>query len=232
MSTYLDAVNRVLRTNGFLGDDDDDLESFTTTQHQASMNVAKIAVTTTLTSLISDQLIPHEQEEANITYTVGERAYQLDCQFIRFAGDPYLVELDDDGNPTTHFLWEFKGGENRLRKTIHNYRTTPGKPIWWYYINTDEKKIGVYPVPDTATTIMYIFEKDLSISNYKDILPFNNTMEFDAFCNMSSRTFKYVFEKSPMAGLEGDVVYATSKATFQQLVRPLDADKHYGATYS
>lgn len=232
MSTYLDAVNRVLRTNGFLGDDDDDLESFTTTQHQASMNVAKIAVTTTLTSLIADQLIPHEQEEANITYTVGERAYSLDCNFIRFAGIPYLRELDAEGNPTTHKLWEFKGGEERLRDTIHNYRTTPGKPIWWYYINSDEKKIGVYPVPDAATTILYIFEKDLSISNYQDVLPFNNTMEFDSFCNMASRTFKYIFEKSPMAGLSNDVIYASSKSTFQQLIRATDADRHYGATYS
>lgn len=234
MSTFLEGINRVLRVNGFLGDDDDDLTSFTTTQHQASLNIAKIAIQTTLTSLISDQMIPYEEAETTLTYVTSQRTYDLASDFVRFSGkEAYLAEMD--GTEISSFrVFKYKGGEDRLRRTIHNYRDTEGQPIWWYWVNATTKKIGFYPVPDSnqnGKELKYFYEKDVSVSIASDTLPLQNTMEFDAFTNMAARTMKYIFESLPAQGLESDIVYSEAKSTLAQLMRPDNPSTRYGFLY-
>jgi len=239
VSTFLDAANRVLRTNGFIGDNDDDLTTFSTTQHQATLNMAKIAINLTLIELVSSRMIPYEETEATLTYVQGQRNYALANDFIHFSIEttnalPYLVELDASNQATTQYLYEYKGGEQRLRLTIHNYRVIEGNPIWWYWVNGTTKQIGFYMIPDASKAgikLRYSYEKDVSVSGEGDQMPFTNSMEFDMFANMAARSMKYMFENLSLPGLESDIIYSSSKAALIDLLRPKAPATRYGHVY-
>ncbi len=49
--TFLEAVNRVLRMEGIILGDDDDLTSFSDTQHAATQSMARIAIQSQLADL-------------------------------------------------------------------------------------------------------------------------------------------------------------------------------------
>lgn len=58
---FLSAVNRVLRTNNIIRGDDDAITTFSDTQHNATLNLALIAIQDELTETVADRLISYEK---------------------------------------------------------------------------------------------------------------------------------------------------------------------------
>lgn len=241
MATFLDTVNRILRINTVIGADDDDLTSFDDLQHVATLQIAKIAVQSTLTELTVDQIIPYEEADGTIV-TVGSdtlssatRVYSLPADFIRFKGEkPFLLKLDASGNSENTTVNEYPGGEERLRRGILDYREQLGEPRWFYLINSSTKQIGLYHVPNAdnnGTTYRFPYEKSIYVSVAADTMPFTTQQEADAFADMAARRFQFMFTSQPIEGLEFDSVYANAKTNLNGLLRRTNPVSKYGYNY-
>ena len=91
---FVNGVNRVLRHAGIIAGDDDDLNSFSDTQHANLSRKAQIAIQDELAELFADKVFPYEQTQAFITLSSGTRTYSLDSNFIRFLDkNPFLLEV-------------------------------------------------------------------------------------------------------------------------------------------
>jgi len=235
MSTFLQVVNRVLRINTVIGADDDDLTTFDDTQHVATLQIAKIAIQSTLTELTSDRIIPFEEADGTITVATGARLYALPADFIRFKGEkPFLLKLDGSSNSENITVNEYPGGEEKLRRQILDYREQPGEPRWFYQIMSSTKQIGLYQVPNSDVNgVVYRFpyEKSVYVTVAADIMPFTTQQESDAFTDMAARRFQFMFTSQPIEGLERDSVYATGKANLMSLLRRTNPTGAYGYTY-
>jgi len=236
MSTFLDVVNRVLRINTVIGADDDDLTTFDDTQHVATLQIAKIAIQSTLTELTSDRIIPYEEADGTITVATGTRLYALPADFIRFKGEnAFLLKLDGSNNSENITVGEYPGGEEKLRRQILDYREQPGEPRWFYQVMSSTKQIGLYQVPDSSVDgVIYRFpyEKSVYVSVAADTMPFTTQQESDAFSDMAARRFQFMFTSQPIEGLERDSVYAVGKANLMNLLRRTNPSGSYGYTYT
>ena len=236
MATFLDVVNRVLRINTVIGADDDDLTTFDDTQHVATLQIAKIAIQSTLTELTSDRIIPYEEADGTITALDGQRVYDLPADFIRFKGEkPFLLKLDSNSNSENIAVNEYPGGEEKLRRSILDYREQPGEPHWFYQIMSSTKQIGFYQVPNAdVDSVVYRFpyEKSVYVSLAADTMPFTTQQESDAFADMAARRFQFMFTSQPIEGLERDSVYAVGKTNLMNLLRRTNPVSAYGYTYS
>lgn len=235
MSSFLDVVNRVLRINTVIGADDDDLTSFDDTQHVATLQIAKIAIQSTLTELTSDQIIPYEEADGTIDLVTDTRVYALPSDFIRFKGEkPFLLKLDSNNDSENITVNEYPGGEERLRRTVLDYREQSGEPIWFYLINSSAKQIGMYHVPDSSVngvTYRFPYEKSVYVTLAADTMPFTTEQESDAFTDMAARRFQFMFTSQPIEGLEFDTVYNAGKANLNNLLRRTNPTRAYGYTY-
>lgn len=235
MSTFVDIVNRVFRINSIIGADDDDIANFSDTQHVASIQLAKIAIQGTLTELVSDRLIPAEEADGTITLVDGTRTYALPSDFIRFKGEkPFLLKLDASGNSENITVNEYPGGEEKLRRTVLDYREQSGEPIWWYPIQSSTKTIGLYHVPDSSVDGLdyrFPYEKSVYVADYNDTMPFSNDQENHAFAEMAARRFLFLFTKQPVEGLEQDSVYKMGKVNLSNLLRQTNPTNGYGYSY-
>lgn len=235
MSTFLDAVNRVLRINTIISGDDDDITTFTDIQHRATLNLAQIAIQSTLIELISDRLIPYEETDGIITYVTDQRVYALPADFVRMKGDnPFLLKLDGgvSANTTVNL---YKGGEEQLRRDILDYRTQSGNPMYFYFIDGTTKQIGFFHVPDSTMSgieLRFPYQKDVAITSEADALPFHTVSEENMFIDMCARHFQFLFTSQPTEGLEGDAVYKRAKSSLMQLITPVNPNKKYGYRYT
>ena len=84
---FLSAVNRVLRLAGIIAGYDDNLTSFSDTQHEAMSNLAQISIQDELNDLVADKVLPYEQATAFITIVTGTRIYSLANDFIRMQDE-------------------------------------------------------------------------------------------------------------------------------------------------
>lgn len=224
--TFLDAVNRVLRASGILRGDDDALANFASTQHNAAMNIAIVALQSELSDLLADRLIPYEKAAASITTVAGTRTYALADDFVRFFGQmPFLY----DGNVQ---IFEYRGGVDALRHAVLDYATHSGTPAYWYYENTTSKQIGLFPVPQSAVTWAYDYERDITLSSATDTLPFHSTREGEAFADMALPRFKRMLTRGPLEGLRNDPDRMEARARLANMIRHTAPNTRYGARYS
>lgn len=223
---FLECVNRILRTNGKLRGDDDEITTFQDTAHNAAIQIAQIAVQDELSSLVSDRLIDYELATGTITTVAGTRTYTLATDFIRFEGLPSLYDATANRK-----IYEYRGGRDALKEEIYNYQTVQGDPSAWYWEPSTTKKIGFYQVPNAARTYSYDYEKSVAVSDSSDTLPFHNDQEAQAFSQCASRRYKALFENSPniVGFLVGDPTYVTARATLANLMKPRNAYSRYGA---
>lgn len=234
MSTYLDAVNRLLRINTVLSGDDDDITTFADIQHRSTLNLAQIAIQSTLTELVSDRLIPYEEADGNITYVTDQRAYALPADFVRMVGDdPFLLVLDSgvSANTTVNL---YPGGEEALRREILDYRTQSGSPFYFYFLDGTTKQIGLFHVPDASvngTVVRFPYQKDVGLTAEADALPFHSTSEENAFIDMCARYFQFLFTAQPTENLEMDTVYRRAKTSLIHLMKPMKPNNKYGYKY-
>lgn len=236
MSTFLDVVNGILAVDGIIFGDDDAITSFSSTQHVASIRLAKQAVHQELAALVSDELLPYEQ--ASAVLTVSTRLVALASDFVRFQDEmPWLMESDVGGTANGNWIAEYPGGETRLRKVDIRYRENTGKPTYWYWPGGTTKQLAFYNVPDSTYYYRYDYEKDVSVSVEADVLPFVTTTEANTFTEIAARRFKYLRSSPTLrealfpGGLAKDSVIEDGRNTLGQLLRHKPPRTTYGRRF-
>ena len=232
--TFLEAVNRVLRSEGIIMGDDDDQTSFSQTQHAASMSLAKIAIQSELADLVSGGTIPYELADSTVTTVNGTRTYTLASGFQSLQ-ETFIEETD--GTNVISRIYHFRGGESHLRKLYPSYRETTGSPIYFYFTGGASKTIGLHPVPNDARIYRYYYESDVSLTLEADSLPFTTSLESETFVRMAARQFKFlkasvaVREKLFPEGVARDSIRLEAHATLVGLLNPLPVITKYGKRY-
>lgn len=228
--TFLEAVNRIFRLNGLIRGDTDPITSFAQIQHNASINIAQIAVQDELVDLAARKQIDYERENGTIT-TDGSRVYDLPQDFRSFADKPHFVTND------TEFIEYYPGGLSQLEYDDPLYQTTSsGEATHWYWESTTSKKVGFWPVPSTGADYTYRYQKSIMILGQGEALPFPNDEECFAFCGMAARRFKFLYEsvEKPVditQVLEADGSYRAARAALANLMRGMNQREFYGHAY-
>ena len=226
---FLDAVNRILRLNAIIRGDTDLIATFSDTAHNATLNLAIVAVQDELGDMISDKLIPYELASGTLAMVSGTRTYALATDFIRFYGHAFFL----DG---TREIFEYHGGREQLQVDVPNYKTVSGTPNWWYWEPASTKQVGFYQIPNAAATYSYDYEKSVMVTNSTDTLPLHNVEENNQFCIMCSRRFKVLFEDTEkmtdiVAVLDSDQTYRRAKRALFQLIKGENSPTKYSPTY-
>lgn len=222
---FITAVTRIMRAETILRGDTDAPTTFSDLQHGATIQLAQLAIQDELNELTSDNLLPYEKSTTGlITTAASTRSYSLASDFVRFFGTPMLL------TGTTQ-LFEYRGGEDRIKLVFPGYKTDSGTPYWWYFEATTSKKISFYPVPTSAVTYTYDYEKDVSLTNTTDTLPFHNEQEAQAFCRLAARRFKYLYQEKDTAALFGDPEWQKARATLAAMIAGKNPARSYTAVY-
>lgn len=230
---FLGAVNRVLVNNLVIKGDDDLVTAFTDNQHEGTIRFARNAITSELNNLASFFTLPYERTSGQITTVnsgTGQRVYTLPSDFVRFYLDnPYLY-LDSDN---TYRLYEYPGGENKLRQHYSLYLTDEGYEVSWYWADATAKSIALHQVPDTSSRIYnFEYEKTIGVTNSTDTIPLQTEQESEAFADMAARRFKYLInELLDVSDLEQDAEYIFARSTLFNLMSPKNPKKGYGRRY-
>ena len=226
--TFLDAVNRVLRVNTIIKGDDDNITTFMDVQHNATLNLAIIAIQNELTEVTSDSLIPLERATGSVATSNGVRAYALASDFIQFYGNALLYDSSSNRQ-----LFQYPGGEKKLRLEIFDYKTQAGQPNWWYFADAASKQIAFYQVPNSAITYSYDYERSVYVEIASDELPFHNKEEAHTFCMMAARRFKFLFEDAQNTDLvlQNDASYQGAKARLARVMAGQNPPGRYGNIY-
>lgn len=226
---FLEAVNRLLRINTIIKGDDDDITTFSDTQHAADVSLAQIAIQDELAEIISERLIPYEHTTATISLVSGQRSYALETNFIRFFGLPLFLDTTDNNR-----ILEYNGGEQALMVHDSYYKTVAGSPMYFYWDNTTTKKVAFYNVPSASfdsRSLSYDYEKSVMVTNTTDTVPFQNSEENYAFVSMAAQRFKFMLEKKETGELMRNSTYANAKTRLYSLLRWKDQSSHYGKSY-
>ena len=223
---FLSAVNRVLRTNNIIRGDDDDITTFTDVAHNATLNMAIIAIQDELVEMVSDRLIDYEFASSTIATVAGTATYSLAPDFVQFFGIPKFTVA-------SRFIFEYPGGLKALEIDVINYETQSGSPNWWYFQHAATKQVGFYPTPNAVETLTYKYEKDVSVTAGTDNLPFHNEIEAQAFCAAAGRRFKFLFEDAQNVDLVlgNDASYQGAKARLARLMKGRNPRNTYGYAY-
>lgn len=230
--TLLEAVNRIFRLNAIIRGDNDPITSFSDVQHNASVQLAVLAVQDELGDLVSDRLISNEKASDTVTTVAGTRTYALNTRFVRFYGTPHFYI--SVGNRQ---VFEYPGGRERLQLEIPNYQTVSGQPNWWYWDPTTSKTIGLYQVPDAVYSMAYDYEQSVMVDDAADTMPFHNDEENFAFCQMAARRFKFMFEdvkgaEDIQAILDNDTSYRRAKGRLSAFLRGQNPTRRYSFVYA
>lgn len=227
--TFLDAVNRILRANGVIRGDDDAIVTFSDVQHNATLNLAKIAVQDELVELTSDRLIPLEQTTGTLAVSAGARTYALASDFVQFYGHPLFYDATNNRQ-----LYEYPGGEQALRMQIFNYKTVSGDPSNWYFVGAATNQVGFYQVPNAAKTYSYDYERSVYVENSTDEIPFHTNEQCHTFCSAAGRRFKFLFENAQNVDLvlANDATYQSAKARLARLIKGRNPYGSYGSDYA
>lgn len=212
---FLACVNRILRANGQIRGDTDEITAFTDTQHNASINIAILAVQDELGDLVSDRLIPYERRYGDITLSSGSVQNLLEDDFVRFYGTPFFYNAAQNRQ-----IFEYPGGLDKLRLDVPTYTTQTGAPNWWYFNPGAARYVAFFPVPGAAEDGQewtYDYEASVMVDESSDLIPLYTVEETYAFAQMAGRRFKFMFEnvdnkQDIQAVLDGDMTYRRAKA--------------------
>ena len=235
---FLGGVNRLLRAEGALRDDDSLLTSFSGTSFAASSEFAQIAIQTELTSLVAEGFLPYEEKDATLTLVDGTRLYALASDFVRFRDkDPFLLKVDVSGASLNETLRQWPGGEDALRQNVWGYRDETGAPGWFYVSGGTVKQIGLYKVPDSTAagdTYRYYYESAVSVAIETDDLPFATEQEAETFIRVAGRRYKFIQAAPELrlqlwpAGLKNDGEREDALGVLQSLLRATPPTGYYG----
>lgn len=236
--TFLEAINRILRSSAIIRGDTDTIATFNDVAHNASLNVGILAVQNELVRLIADKLIPKERNTTgSITLATNTRVYDLASGFTRFYGTPHFYNAAQNRQ-----IYEYLGGLQRLQTEIYNFAVQYGQPNWWYWEPSDQalKQIGLFQVPSSSENGQawtYDYEASVMVEASSDNLPFHNSEECYAFVEMCGRRFKFMFEDTKNEAdiqriLDADTSYKSAKATLFKLLRGEIPNARWGYYYA
>jgi len=228
--TFLSAVNRLLRITTLMQWDDDDITSFSQTQHGASITLARQAIQHVTNDLVGDNFLFPEEMRDTITTAANTQKYALASDFVRFKDKAPWFQQTDSGIPNSQFLSEYPQGEAALKKQVPKYETDTGTPQWYYF--TDDQEVGVYPVPDSVLIYRYDYQKDVMPENESDSLPVQSEQMAYAYVDMSVRVFTFLFSQQPITDFSQDVVYNRAKAALMALNVKEPPLNKYGFRYA
>lgn len=241
--TFLQAVNECLILEGIISGDDDELSSFTDSQHVISSKHAQNAVQQELASLVSEHVIPYERTSALLTLSAGDRVKTLATGFIRFIrplDTPKILlwESDSSGITDGQFVQEWPGGEESIIQTYPRYRDQQARPIYWYWVGGATTDIGFYPISDGTRYYRYFYEKDVTVTSATDTLPFQVDTQARTFIRSAARRFKYL--RAGLAereaffpdGLEGDKQLNDNRAVLVSLMQYKPEARRYGRRFA
>lgn len=229
--TFLELVNRMLRQNGLIRGDTDELTSFSDTNHASTSQIAQIAVQNEIAELSARGLLPYQHTtQATIALATNTRSYSLPAGFIQMWGDPPFF-LDTTQN---FRIFEYPGGENQLRNDVTTYRTQYGTPIWFYFELGTTQKVSFFPVPDlsvNARSLSYDYEASVNVALSSDTVPLATTDQQYAFATMATRRFKLLFEGKIDTPVDSDPIYRNARATLYALIKGKQPSGSYGSVY-
>jgi len=230
--TFIEAVNRMLRLSTLMQWDDDDIVSFSNTQHAGNISLCRQAVQHVLNDLVADEFLWDEDATDNITTVASTRTYSLPTDFVQFQTDrPWLYRLTGvAGTDAENFISEYPGGEENLQRAVYQYTSQTGTPQWYYF--TADQTIGFYPIPDSAEVYRLDYEKNVMVTAESDTLPFDSDQKGYAFVDMATRIFTFLFTRQPLDGIENDVIYKRAKGALLSLNKKKDPVKRYGYRYA
>jgi hypothetical protein len=229
--TFLAAVNRLLRITTVMQWDDDDITSFSNTQHSGTIALARTAIQHVTNDLISDRFLFPEDKRASISTSASTARYTLETDFVRMRDkNPWFYQTDS-GVPNSQFLSEWPGGEGSLKKQVPMYETQTGTPQWFYWVA--DIQIGIYPVPDSALEYRYDYQKDVMPENESDSLPVQTAQMSYAYVDMAARVFTFLFTMQAIPqDLGDDIIYKTAKSALMALQAKNDPIGRYGHRYN
>jgi len=228
--TFLESINRMLRLATVMQWDDDDITSFSQTQHGATISLARQAIQHVTNDLIADRFLFPEKADSTITTADGTQKYTLASDFVRFEDKNNFFFQTDSGIPNSQFLSEYPGYEAALKKQVPKYASTTGTPQWYYF--TDDQEIGIYPVPGSVLVYRYDYQKDVMPENESDSLPVQSEQMAYAYVDMATRIFSFLFAQQPIEGFEKDVIYLRAKAALMALNVKEPPSNRYGYSYN
>ena len=229
MATFLDGVNRLLRINNIIRGDDDNITTFSDSQHASDISLAQIAIQDELAEIASERLISYEKTSSTIALVNGTRTYVLANDFVRFYGIASFYDSTQNVR-----IYEYLGGESALRDQDYQYATGTSTPVWWYWDDTTSKKVAFYAVPDAnydGRSLSYDYEKSVMVSDSTDTIPFHNTEEYYSFVSMASRRFRFMLTDQDLGLLTSDSTYNNAKARLYAFLKPTNAKGKYGRSY-
>jgi hypothetical protein len=220
-------LNRLLRINNVIKGDDDIITTFSDTQHASDIELGQISIQDELNDLISDHFIGYEDAQTSFTSVASTTTYALATDFIRFIGKkPFLYDSTNNVQ-----IFEYHGGKDSLRHFVLDYATVTGDPHWWYIEPDTTKKISLYPTPDSSNAskvYTYDYEKDVSVTDSTDTLPFTNTITYQSFISMAARRFFFMLSEQPLGDLNKDATYSSAKSRLVSLMRHKNPPNRYG----
>ena len=244
--TYLEAVNIVLREGGIIAGDDDEITSFSETQHENHLNLAKRAIKRELNDLLSDKALPYEEGEAYITLVSNQRLYSVASDFIRFTDPcPFMLEVDaatSTGVSQNRRIFPYKkqAKEEDIRRDLMDYRDTNGEPQFFYVNKGTTHQVGFYPVPDTnqaGDIYRYWYQKNRSVSVETDVIPMINAQAAESFAEGCGIHFNYL-RMTPQerqvlypGGIQFDPDLQQSRSKTIELIKIIPAPRKYGRRY-
>lgn len=229
--SFLAAVNRMLRINGFIRGDTDLLASFSDTAHNSTSQVAQIAVQQEITELSSRGLLARQiTREAILTLFANTRTYALPANFLSIWGDPPFIYDPVQNN----VIFQYPGGENVLRRTILNYRTSYGYPQCWYFDEGSTQRISFFNVPDSSLdgrTLLYDYDASVNVLVETDPMPVPTTDQAYALVDMCARRFKFLYEGKVDQPIDSDPVYRDARTRLFSLMKMKRPPSVYGSVY-
>lgn len=238
MSTFVDAVNRVMRLEGILRGDDDNISDFTSTQHAASIEFAKIAIQDELGWLSYQVDLPYEQTTGTVTLGTDTRLASMPTDFLRFTDEAKLYPLDASSDVEGD--WIPKAEESYVRRMNPSYESVGGTPSWFYFVGGTTTQIGFYPVPQSSNNgkvYKFWYDKSTDVTTSTDTIPFIKTGEYNAFTEAAARKFKFIRlgpqERDALFpnGIERDPVLEGKRAAVIRLLLPNKPSERYGRRY-
>ena len=232
--TFLEAVTRILRNNALLRGDTDAPASFTDTNHNASLQLAQVAIQDELTNLAADRLIPYEKASTSIGLTTNTRLYSLPSEFTGFYGSAHFYD-----STSNTLIPMYPGGLEALQIRVPSYLTQFGSPNWFYMEPGITKKVGFHQIPDSTfngRTLTFDFERSILVTDATDTMPFHNTDENNSFCMAAGRRFKFMYEDTENKAdiqsiLDNDVSYRTARATLLKLITGVNPSRYWAHSY-
>ena len=212
--------------------DDDDIVSFSNTQHAGNISLCRQAVQHVLNELVADYFFWDEDASGTFFTVATNRVHTLGSDFVKFRGTPCLFELEGVAlsDATGTCIYEYPGGEDQIMRDIPDYTSRTGTPQWFYF--TDDTTIGLYPIPDTSYVYYrFEYEKNVMVENESDTLPFDSNQKCFAFVDMATRLFTFLFTRQPLEGLGQDIIYKGAKKALLSLLKKSDPVRQYGYRY-